>query len=121
MQSILGNSRKADITFYSSGRIDITSHVAKLLHLQPGDVLDIMSDTGELYLYVRFRSACGRHKACVFPSNRHGKHFRASSKALCSAVFAASEATDKARLCVGDPVESSFHGTMLPLITKLLL
>ena len=48
MESILGNTRKADIVFYSSGRIDITSHIAKQLHLSRGDVLDIMSENGEL-------------------------------------------------------------------------
>lgn len=75
MESILGNTRKADIVFYSSGRIDITSHIAKQLHLSRGDVLDIMSENGELYLYVRYRSPTGgRHEACVFPSNRQGKH-----------------------------------------------
>ena len=50
MESILGNTRKADIVFYSSGRIDITSHIAKQLHLSRGDVLDIMSENGESYL-----------------------------------------------------------------------
>ena len=42
MQSILGNTRKADITFYASGRIDISARVAKHLQLSRGDVLDIM-------------------------------------------------------------------------------
>lgn len=122
MESILGNTRKADIAFYSSGRIDITSHIAKQLHLSRGDVLDIMSENGELYLYVRYRSPTGgRHEACVFPSNRQGKHFRASSKRLCSAILDVSGVTDKARLCVGEPKESQCHGTLLPIITKLLL
>lgn len=122
MESILGNTRKADIVFYSSGRIDITSHIAKQLHLSRGDVLDIMSENGELYLYVRYRSPTGgRHEACVFPSNRQGKHFRASSKSLCSAILDVSGVTDKARLCVGEPKESQYHGTLLPIITKLLL
>ena len=116
------HTRKADIVFYSSGRIDITSHIAKQLHLSRGDVLDIMSENGELYLYVRYRSPTGgRHEACVFPSNRQGKHFRASSKRLCSAILDVSGVTDKARLCVGEPKESQYHGTLLPIITKLLL
>ena len=52
MQSILGNTRKADITFYASGRIDISARVAKHLQLSRGDVLDIMIDQDEFYLYV---------------------------------------------------------------------
>ena len=55
MQSILGNTRKADIVFYASGRIDITSHTATQLRLSRGDVLDIMDEKGELYLYVKYR------------------------------------------------------------------
>lgn len=121
MQSILGNTRKADITFYASGRIDISARVAKHLQLSRGDVLDIMIDQDEFYLYVRLRSPNGRHEACVFPSNRQGKHFRASSKRLCSAILDVSGVTDKARLCVGEPKESQYHGTLLPIITKLLL
>lgn len=122
MQSILGNTRKADIIFYASGRIDITSHIAKQLQLSRGDVLDIMDEKGELYLYVKYHAPSnGRHEACVFPSNRQGKHFRASSKRLCTAVLKASGVADKARLCVGDPQESQYHGTLLPIITKLLL
>lgn len=49
MQSILGNTRKADITFYASGRIDISARVAKHLQLSRGDVLDIMIDQDEFY------------------------------------------------------------------------
>ena len=63
MQSILGNTRKADITFYASGRIDISARVAKHLQLSRGDVLDIMIDQDEFYLYVRLRSPNGRHEA----------------------------------------------------------
>ena len=62
MQSILGNTRKADITFYASGRIDISARVAKHLQLSRGDVLDIMIDQDEFYLYVRLRSPNGRHE-----------------------------------------------------------
>lgn len=49
MESILGNTRKADIVFYASGRIDITSHIATQLRLSRGDVLDIMYDEKENY------------------------------------------------------------------------
>lgn len=122
MESILGNTRKADIVFYASGRIDITSHIATQLRLSRGDVLNIMYDEkGELYLYVKYRIPNNRHEACVFPSNRKGNHFRASSKRLCAAVLKASGVADKARLCVGEPQESQYHGTLLPIITKLLL
>ena len=65
MQSILGNTRKADITFYASGRIDISARVAKHLQLSRGDVLDIMIDQDEFYLYVRLRSPNGTDKKAI--------------------------------------------------------
>lgn len=121
MQSILENTRKADIIFYASGRIDITACVAKHLQLSRGDVLDIMIDQDEFYLYVRFRSPInGRHEATVFPTNKKGNHFRTSSSRLCTAILRECKATDKAKLCVGEPVASRY-GTLLPIITKHLL
>lgn len=122
MQSLLGNSRNPDIVFSSSGRIDITSNVARHLHLQHGDVVDILSDDIEYYLYVKHHAPVGgRHEATVFRTNRRGNHFRASSKKLCAAILKVSGASDKARLCVGVPVEDSRFGTLLPIIIKYLL
>ena len=122
MQSILGNSRKPDIVFSSSGRIDITSNVARHLHLRRGDVVDILSDGYEYYLYVKLRAPVGgRHEAMVFPTNSRGNHFRASSRKLCAAILEASGENDKARLCIGVPVEDNLHGILLPIIIKYLL
>lgn len=120
MQSILGNTRKADITFYASGRIDISARVAKHLQLSRGDVLDIMIDQDEFYLYVRLRSPNGRHEAMVFPTNKAGNHFRTSSSRLCTAILQKCKTTDKAKLCVGEPTENEY-GKLLPIITKYLL
>lgn len=120
MQSILGNTRKADITFYASGRIDISARVAKHLQLSRGDVLDIMIDQDEFYLYVRLRSPNGRHEAMVFPTNKAGNHFRTSSSRLCTAILQECKTTDKAKLCVGEPTENEY-GKLLPIITKYLL
>ena len=108
MQSILGNTRKADITFYASGRIDISARVAKHLQLSRGDVLDIMIDQDEFYLYVRLRSPNGRHEAMVFPTNKAGNHFRTSSSRLCTAILQECKTTDKAKLCVGEPTENEY-------------
>ena len=48
MKSILGNTRKADITFHDNGRINISARVSKLLELSHGDVIDIMDGQGEI-------------------------------------------------------------------------
>lgn len=122
MQSILGNNtRKADIVFYSSGKIDISAYVAKHLQLVRGDVIDIMLDSGEYYLYVKRRSSDnGRYEAMVFPTNKRGHHYRAYSQKLCSVLLRDSGAVDIARLCVGHPIENEY-GKLLPIIIKRLL
>ena len=69
MQSILGHTRKADITFHRNGRIDISAIVTKSLGLNAGDVLDIcMSDYGEYYLVIAHKAinTNGNHRAKVF-------------------------------------------------------
>lgn len=118
MQSILGNTRKADIVFSSSGRIDIAASVAKHLHLQSGDALNVMHEQGEFYLYVKHRAAFGRFEATAYQTNKRGQHFRASSKRLCSAILYECGVRDKARLCIGEPLETVAYGTLLPIITK---
>lgn len=121
MVSILGNTRKADIIFHSSGRIDITAHVAKSLKMSRGDVLDIMVGNGEFYLYIKHHAPLhGKHEAMVFPTNKTGNHFRTSSYRICDAIMKECGTTDKAKLCVGEPLESKY-GTLLPIVTKMLL
>ncbi|MFR9542868.1 MAG: hypothetical protein SNH27_12530 [Rikenellaceae bacterium] len=120
MQSILGNSRKADITFRANGRIDISAGVAKHLQLCRGDAIDVLVDRGEFYLYVKSRSVRGRHNARVFPTNKRGNHFRSSSCKLCLAILKECGVTKRADLCVGEPVESHY-GTLIPIITKHVL
>lgn len=91
MKSILPNSRKHDISFHSSGKIDISAHIARSLSLAPGDVIDIVCESGELYLYVKLRAAnyAGRHDGRVW-ATAHGKGngtFRTWSKAMTTAVL----------------------------------
>ena len=89
MKSILPNSRKHDISFHASGKIDISAHVARSLSLAPGDVIDIAQESGEWYLYVKLRSGhyAGRHEGRVC-ATAHGKGtFRTWSKAIATAVL----------------------------------
>ena len=88
-RSILGNTRRADISFYSSGKIDITSRIANALGMVDGDVIDIMMWKGEFYLYVSLHASdiCGRHEAQCFPSKRVGRQFRTWCRRLCSAII----------------------------------
>ncbi len=122
MQSILGNTRKADITFHRSGRIDISARVATQLDMHSGDVIDIMESHGEYYLYIKHRApVIGRHEATVYNTNRQGKHFRTYSGRLCHALLSiCGNGSDVVRLCVGEPQLHNL-GTLLPIITKLSL
>ncbi len=89
MKSILSNSRKHDISFHASGKIDISARIARSLSLAPGDVIDIVHESGELYLCVRLRAGdyAGRHDGTV-SATAHGKGtFRTWSKAIATAVL----------------------------------
>lgn len=101
--SILGNTRRADISFFSSGRIDITSRIVKALALRSGDVIDIMRSGKEFYLYIAHRSAelCGRHEAQCYPSKRGGRHFRGYSHRLCEAILKECGELHRANLAAG--------------------
>ncbi|MGN0032449.1 MAG: hypothetical protein ACI358_01515 [Candidatus Limimorpha sp.] len=123
MKSILGNTRRADITFSSYGRIGISSRVSKSLDLQAGDVIDIMEDCYETYLYVKHRasSVVGRHEATVFQSNRRGRHYVASSVLLCRYILSKCRTDGFVRLCCGIPVTIEPYGKAIPIIVRNIL
>ena len=119
MRNLLDSSRKPDLVFYNTGRIDISANVARHLRLSAGDVINIMTDGLEYYLYVQYRLPAGRYEAAVFPSNKNGKHFRTSSKRMCNAILDECKTSGgKVRLCIGAPVDTEHYGKMLPIITK---
>ena len=122
MESILGNTRKTDITFRTNGRIDVSSRVAKMLSLHKGDVIDVLKVDNELYLYVKFHSPVGRHEAACFPTHIRSNHFRAWSKRLSQAIIRASGSNlDKVEFGVGTTVELYGIGTALPIIYKNII
>ena len=107
MKSILPTSRKHDISFHASGKIDISAHIAWKLSLAPGDVIDIVQSGGEWYLYVKFRAGtyAGRHVGAVW-STAHGKGtFRTWSKSMCKTVLAAAGATGRLRCPCGSEMQ----------------
>ena len=127
MQSILENTRKADITFHRSGRINISARVSRSLNLAHGDIIDIMAESAgrnivETYLYVKHRApVVGKHEGMVFRSNKNGHHCIASSITLCRYIMSRCGGGDKVRLCCGTPVELQHYGTALPIIIKYIL
>lgn len=106
MKSVLESNRRHDIVFYPDGRIDIMARVGKLINIEPGDAIDIMTDGEEYFLYVRNkRPQCGHFEAQCFLPNKCGRHFRAYSARLCAAVREASGQAGKVRLAVGETRE----------------
>jgi len=106
MVSLLGNSRRPDISFYRDGHINITARVAKQLQLQAGDVIDIAYHLGEYYLYVRAKGEqlIGKHKAQCYPTKQGSHNFRCHSSKLCQSIMQISGATDAAKLPTGQYV-----------------
>lgn len=123
MESILGNTRRPEVIFYASGRIDITSNIASRLRLCAGDVIDILTDGEEFYLYVKHRApvVVGKHEGAIYYSNRHGKHCRTSSVRLCREMIKVCNADGIARLSAGETVTDEDGRELIPIITKHLL
>lgn len=107
MKSMLSNSRKHDISFHASGKIDISAHIARKLSLSPGDVIDIVQEAGEWYLYVKLRAGAyvGRHDGRVYATANGKSTFRTCSKALTTAVLAAAGVSGRLRCPCGMEIE----------------
>lgn len=123
MKRILGNTtRRPDITFYRSGRIDITALVARILGLREGDVIDVLEnhDGEEYMLYVcqRAADAPGRFEAQCRPTNKRGNNFRCHSKRLCNVILKASNSDNIARLPIGTALDLPIYGHAVMLITR---
>ena len=123
MQSILGNTRKTDLTFHANGRIDISAHVSKALSIRQGDVIDMLQGEEEIYLYVKYHAPLvGRHEAACFSTHTRSRHFRAWSQKLCRFIIrAGGSSLNKVRLGVGSPVELPNIGIALPIIYRHIL
>lgn len=119
MKSLNENTRKPDITFHASGKIDITSSVVLHLKLSAGDVIDILTNGEEFYLYVKHREPMvGMHKGTIRLSGRYGRFCRAWSVRLCRVILEECKVNDVARLSVGEMITDDKYGNMLPIITK---
>ena len=107
MKSILPNSRKHDISFHASGKIDISAHIARKLSLAPGDIIDIAHENGEWYLYVKLRSGnyVGQHDGRVWATANGKGTFRTCSKALATAMLAAAAVTGRLHCPCGAEIE----------------
>lgn len=125
MESVLDNTRLPDISFHRDGQIDITSRIAKHLSLESGDVIDLIKDRGEVYIYIRHKSesVVGRHKAQCRATHSQGRsrYLRVNSIPLCRAIFDMCGECDVVKLAAGEPIELPVVGLAVPLITRVNL
>ena len=122
MISILRQSRRPDITVYANGRIDISASVAKSLALQKDDVVDILSDGHEDYLYIKLRAAdtVGKHEAVCRPTKPRSNNFRTYSSTLANYLLQRVGVEERANLIVGKPKDTP-EGILVPIITRFSL
>ena len=120
--SILGNTRRADITFHASGKIDITSRVTNILNIADGDAVDILTGDGEFYLYVsaRAKNIRGRHEGLCRPTRNDSRYFRAYSRRLCDFILKECNEKSNVRLAVGESVYINGIKALL-IITKFTI
>ena len=119
MESITGcKLRRPDISFYNTGRIDITARVARMLSLCEGDSIDVAAHYDELYLYVSHRhdSSVASFEGTCHSTKKGSCNFRAYSKRICQAIMKYSRTVDKALLPVGKPSIDDVCGTIVPVI-----
>lgn len=127
MNSLLGIPRRPDVIFRSNGNFDLTARVVRSLRILPGDVVDILTDGTEYYLYVARHAdaippGC-RYHAHVYPSKPRPRahHFRGYSARLCRAILAACGEPSVARLPCGQPITDPSGRLLLPIIIRLKL
>jgi hypothetical protein len=124
MESILGNSRKPDISFFRDGHIDITARVAKSLSLSEGDIIDILRSGKEFYIYVKTRThdVVGQHAGrCRTTRPNSHANFRTNCKKLTDAILAECNEAEVVRLAAGETMEMPNIGIVIPLITRIKL
>lgn len=126
MTNLIDSTRRPDISFYSSGRIDITARVSKILGIESGDVINVSTDGYEYLLYVQLKASAinGTHEAACRPTSKRNTHnFRAHSIRLCKAMLkAVGTGLGEARLPIGKPFFSKeLDSTAIPIITHNLL
>lgn len=125
MESLLSNTRKPDLSFFQDGHINITARVAKSIGLEDGDVIDMLKDGKELYLYVKIKSkdVVGQHtgRCRSTHTNKSYRNFRTNCKRLCNAIFEMCDNDGVVQLAAGESFEIPNIGLAVPLITRINL
>ncbi|WP_289712343.1 hypothetical protein [uncultured Muribaculum sp.] len=106
MIKLLGQTRRADITFRRNGQISITARVSRILKIVPGDSINIAYDNGEYLLFATHHAnSIGRYMARCYPSKKSGNNYCANSIKLCRAMLSVVNTTaEKVAFMVGEEI-----------------
>ena len=117
------STRKVDVTFHESGRIDLSARVCRCLSIASGDIIDVWMDmdSRELYLYVAKRrderhNTMASYRNEVKECKRGCKYLRVQSKQITGFVNRLTHSR-KSGLFVGNPTTVQHLGRLgVPLI-----
>jgi len=123
IEKVLGKTKKVDITFFYSGKINITSHVSRSLDLQAGDAINIAKvEKGwtEYYLYIerRAQDMLGHHEGVCAVTHGHGRNLRVFNCRLSRYILTLCHATASVGLNIGTPEEVPGLGLAVPIIIR---
>ena len=119
MKSILGPTKRHQIVFYRSGRIDISALVVRTLQLAAGDVVDCVVDDDEnIYLYKKYSGSevVGRHEATTYRDSFNSSCLRCNSVRLTQHILDLCSASACAKLAIGTTADIPPYGKCLNII-----
>lgn len=123
MPSLIGNTRRPDITVRWSGVIHVSARVVRLLGLKPGFTLDVVrQDDGECMMLGRPHGPewDGAHRAQLRRANVAGDTLRTNCAALARALLALVPGSPKAASLPCGAVVPSYRGDGSPAIPIII-
>lgn len=125
MQTLVENKRNLDVIFKSNGMVIITSHIAKLLNLLPGDTINVLVYDKKEYLLVAnhvTRDDSGRPIAKYKHAVRYVKKgkgtMRCYFKELCICMNFVTQAEESHLFCGTPKTNFMRYDIAIPLITS---
>lgn len=119
MKPLALNNVHPDIKFYPSGLITLSARVVKLLGIKEGDVINVMTEDKEHYLYVQYRSPLGKFSGKCLKHKRGSHYMRVYYKDLARAMIGLNKG-EEAYFRIGEPISSNGQ-LLLPIITRINL
>ena len=119
MKPLVTQNIHPDIVFRPSGLITLTSRIVRILDINEGDVINILQDNGEYYLYVQHRSPIGKFCGkCL--KHKNGSHYMRVYYKRLSDIIISMSGDSEAHYKTGEPINHNGR-ILLPIITKLNL